>query len=210
MMKDKELLKHIESIIINVNQFNWIKNDIDKTMVINDVFMNIWNKINEGKISKNIEDIKDYIFITAKNQCLLFYRNEKKHLNNCEMHNLKSKDTFNSHRSYDTIIDEITSEIEDNEAREVIKLKIIGYDNDEINNLTNINTNNVRKIINKFKSNKPLNIRKHKYELISEKDKFKFKTMQEIADYFDVSRQYVCECFNNNRKIRKFTIKKVA
>ena len=89
-MDQYELMKRIKFLITKNTYFRQIKNVSDRETIINDTFMNIWQKIDEGKLSDKLEDLDNYIFISTRNNCLCFLRSKQR-----ERKLVDIDDTFN-------------------------------------------------------------------------------------------------------------------
>ena len=77
-MRDNELLELIEQRVKKNPYYYQIKDKSDRNIIINDLFMNIWEKIRDGEISDKWEEIKGYVFISGRNNCLNYLRKKKK------------------------------------------------------------------------------------------------------------------------------------
>ena len=66
-MNYKQLYKYIKSLFHSYFRNKYKITDEDKEDIIQDVMIAIHTKIKEGKLSEDIEEIKNYIFITTKN-----------------------------------------------------------------------------------------------------------------------------------------------
>jgi DNA-directed RNA polymerase specialized sigma24 family protein len=108
-METNELYKKLRYLITKNIYFSQIKNKEDRETIINNSFINIWTRINNGELSNEWDEIKGYCFISLKNNTLEYIRSSKKRINNLEY------------------IDEINSDIEiyeeDNDSVEIDKIK---------------------------------------------------------------------------------------
>lgn len=208
-MKEKELLDYITNLIVKVTKFNQIKNNDDKQTIINDVFLKIWDKLQSGELEDNFENIKGYIFISAKNATIRFLQDNTKYNNRYSSNELNDDDFIIFDESYDNTIKDILYEVKDERLRDMIKLRLEGYKLDEIGEKYNLNKSQVSKIFKEYQSKKKYTNNGEKYKITHNDKSFTFKTLKDIGDFLGVSRQYVTQSFNTNVKVKKYIIEKL-
>jgi len=80
-MRDEELLGHIKERITKNPYYYQIKDETDRQTIINDLFINVWEKIQKGEMIPKWEEIKGYVFISGRNNCLKYLRDKQRHTN---------------------------------------------------------------------------------------------------------------------------------
>ncbi len=78
-MTDLELMGHIRERITKNPYYHQIKDKTDKETIINDLFMNVWERIGTGELVNEWEEIKGYVFISGRNNCLKYLREKKRY-----------------------------------------------------------------------------------------------------------------------------------
>ena len=76
-MRDEELLGHIKEVITKNPYYHQIKDYTDRETIVNDLFMNVWEKIQKGELKKDWQDIKGYVFISGRNNSLQYLRRKQ-------------------------------------------------------------------------------------------------------------------------------------
>jgi RNA polymerase sigma-70 factor, ECF subfamily len=129
-----------------------LKNTENTKEVTADVFISFWKQSSKIEIQKSIYA---YLLATARNQCLNFIRNSKKHLINCNEIDLQLIELQLKYFENDTILDIIsTAELEKEiivlvgnmpfQQQNVFKLsRFQGLSNEEIANQLNISKRTV-------------------------------------------------------------------
>jgi DNA-directed RNA polymerase specialized sigma24 family protein len=72
----KELYKQLKKLSLTISQCNFISAE-DKKDLIQDTIVSLYEKLKEGKISDDFNDIKGYSFISLRNKCVGFKRKNK-------------------------------------------------------------------------------------------------------------------------------------
>lgn len=144
-MNENELYKNIKQVI-NKNQYYYqIKNKEDRETVLNDTFMNVWKNINNNNLVNDWEEIKNYVYVSSRNNCLQYLRRKKREKSHINIDDVSGKE-YNPTMDYDTInddfiqervkwvMDSLTLDID----KEIFELRFQGYSLDEISEKLNI------------------------------------------------------------------------
>lgn len=179
-LTEKTLMEHIRERITKNPYYHQIKDKTEKETIINDLFVNVWLKIKNGEMSDKWEDIKGYVFISGRNNCLSYLRKRKE-----EREKLVSIDADEEYNNYkynpDTERVEFHNVVEEklkfmkeelfDEDLKVMMLRIKGYTLKEIGDMLGkdimemerINRNMIRYLRNRWTNKYHFDAVKKKY-----------------------------------------------
>lgn len=221
-MNEIELLKKIEEDIKKNPYYHQIKNKHDREDIIHKTFLYIWKKIKNNQMSNDYDDLKDYIFISTRNNCLLYLRRVQR-----ERSRYVYDDTYNE--KYDTLNEEedddafiqdkikmIKSLLEYDIDKEVIDLRLGGYSFKEISEILNIDLNkvhNINKTLVRFIRNKiqnpnirryPPSILNKKYTVVNVETKeivFQCLYISQLSNKYNIKERYITDNLLNGSKV---------
>jgi len=151
-MDQYQLMNRIKFLITKNNYFRQIKNVSDRETIINDTFMNIWQKIDEGKLSDKLEDLDNYIFISTRNNCLCFLRSKQRERKLVDIDDTFNPPSVNPHNDWERKdeIDHIFKFIDKLDMlhidREILKLRKKGISVREISEMLDMEFDEVNQL----------------------------------------------------------------
>ena len=152
-METNELYKKLRHLITKNIYFSQIKNKEDRETIINNSFINIWARINNGELSKEWDEIKGYCFISLKNNTLEHLRKVKKMNSNIQYMDEINTDIEDVEEYIETgLIDKVKRLIQNpmvlNEIQSKIMLeKLNGLTYKEIGELYDLTTEEIRNYV---------------------------------------------------------------
>jgi DNA-directed RNA polymerase specialized sigma24 family protein len=135
-MKDKELLNLIKQRIGKNPYYYQIKDKTDRDTIINDLFMSVWEKIRDGSMSDDWEEIKGYVFISGRNNCLNYLRKKRNEVNRTVDIDLDGSNNFKYDEGTERMeyfdrmaerLDFIKKEVRDDIDSKIITMRMNGY-----------------------------------------------------------------------------------
>jgi len=162
-MTDSELMGHIRERITKNPYYHQIQDNMDKETIINDLFLNVWKKIGKGELVNEWEEIKGYVFIAGRNNCLKYLREEKKYrerhvdIDLSDPNDFKynvDKERMEHFIQQEQMIDFINKNVDEGIDKTVFDLRMKGMNlpqiskhlNMELYELVKINTNTIRRL----------------------------------------------------------------
>lgn len=134
-MKEQELLKIIKDLITKNNYWSQIRDKDDRLTLIHDVFMNVWPKIEDGRVPSNYEECKSYIFISCRNTVLKHLYKVKKERDAKVMIDEVQIDFTEDNSLSDARqekINTVLNKLKDGLEKDIFKLRVQGYSIQEI------------------------------------------------------------------------------
>ena len=220
-MNDLQLLKKIKEDIKKNPYYHQIKNKHDKEDIVHKTFMYIWKKIKNNEISDDYDDIQDYIFISTRNNCLLYLRRIQR-----ERSRYVYGDTYNdkygtsNEVENDTFIQEKINYIKSlliyDIDKQIIDLRLEGYTFKEISDILNIDINkvhNINKTLVRFIRNKiqnsnirryPPSILNKKYKVINTDTKeivYQCLYISQLSNKYNIKERYIKDNLLNGSKV---------
>lgn len=151
-MNEIELLSKIKEGIKKNQYFYQIKDEHDRQTIINNTFLLINKNINNGKLSNDYDNLKDYIFISTRNNCLKYLRRKQiertRYISDntyCEKYDTPIEEE--EYTLVDYQIEKIKSLLELDIDKEIIRLRLEGYRFKEISEILNIDEVRIHNIM---------------------------------------------------------------
>ena len=213
-MKDVELLENIKERIRKNPYYYQIKDKTDRDTIINDLFMNVWEKIRSGEMSDEWEEIKGYVFISGRNNCLNFLR---KHKNQIKM-SIDSDISDSNNFKYDEDTDRVEFIEEENKKikflkeidllgtmdRKILDMRVEGMMmrdiaeelNEPLEEIERINRNMVRYLRNQWWFTNTMNRRYDSKDIMYRVYDTKTNTSMVFETQIDICREYL---YNRNK-----------
>jgi len=206
-MNEKELMKHIKHLVTCNNYWAQVRDKNDRLTIINDIFMNVWPKLQSGHIPNDFEESKNYIFISCRNTVLSHLR--KKKVERDMFISLDGEGNVESsyemdYKEENYRLTQILNLLELPIDREIYKLRLDGYKIAEIAVILDMDYNRVRNINKSI-----LEYLRKKIKNPNYKRKIIPKTRNSIYNVIDTTTDEVIYYSKNKRTIAdKFKIKR--
>jgi RNA polymerase sigma factor (sigma-70 family) len=210
----KDLLQHIKGIMRAIGFYYKIPSH-DRDSIINDVFIKITNKMNNGDIPNTIEEAKDYIFITTRNQIYLYYRQKKRHKKMVFVESYNDDIGYTMDEEFKTSenrnkVDKLISQLPLEIDRIIMKQKLEGYSVNEIAEFNNLTERDVaryyrfaKEYLKKINSNDTMRLR-YCYDIVdinTDEVVETIITQDEIKKRFKITRTTLREVLANNQTL---------
>jgi hypothetical protein len=154
-MTDLELMGHIRERITKNPYYHQIKDKTDRETIINDLFINVWEKINKGEMVNEWEEIKGYVFISGRNNCLKHLREKKRYrethidIDISDSNNFKYNDGTERMEHFikqEEMIDFINNNVEEGIDKTVFDLRMKGMNLPDMSRHLNMDLYELEKI----------------------------------------------------------------
>ena len=120
---------------------NFIKNKLDIEEIVNDVFINFYNHINNINIEGSI---KYYLTRSAKNSCLNFLKKKERKEVSIDTRFIENSTYVELKYNDNTLFDEIKTVLDEEEYNIVFNYIVMGYSLVEIASLLNVSKNTIK------------------------------------------------------------------
>ena len=123
---------------------NFIKNKLDIEEIVNDVFINFYNHVNNINIEGSI---KYYLTRSAKNACINFLKKKERKEVSIDTRFIENSTYIELKYNDNTLFDEIKTVLDEEEYNIVFNYIVMGYSLVEIASLLNVSKNTILSLI---------------------------------------------------------------